>query len=162
MKTSSKIRAGVIVSLAALSLGVAIAQIPKNYTPGAYATMRVTDKGSGRDVPIRYLSEHSGACAGQKPTASGFGTNATITSEEDCAYAVNVGTASINGTIILPVAADGWVCSAQDLTTYSGATFLTRQISSTTNTAVIEDTNTAGAAGNWTANDVVAGVCHPY
>lgn len=89
--------------------------------------------------------------------SSGFGTSPSIASSNGtAAFTVNVGsTASASGVIALPTAVNGWVCDCQDITTTSATTFITKQTASSTTTCTIGNFTTAGASGNWTANDIL-------
>lgn len=157
----------------ALAVGVALAWAanPKNYVPTQYDSVKIAQRSQSYVDAVFYRAvSNVGPCEVTKPSdASGFGTNtALVSSTVGCTYAVNVGTASVNGVIGLPVAnsilsgATGWDCTAQDITTTNAAAFVTKEIASANNSATIEDFTNTGVAGNWTANDIVSGQCAPY
>jgi hypothetical protein len=97
------------------------------------------------------------------PTISaGFGAGAAVTAGTATAFRVDVGAASMSGTIGLPTAATGWNCPVENLTATlaNAADVRTVQVSSTTATAVFENqTISTGAAVNWGANDILAVTC---
>jgi hypothetical protein len=101
--------------------------------------------------------------SGTAPTISaGFGAGAAITAGTSAAFRVDVGAASMSGTIGLPTATTGWNCYVENLTatTANRADARTVQLSSTTATAVLESqTVSTGAAVNWGANDILAVNC---
>jgi hypothetical protein len=100
------------------------------------------------------------------PTISaGFGAGASVTAGTSAAFRVDVGAASMSGTVGLPTAATGWNCSVENLTatTANRADATTVQLSSTTATAVLESqTVSTGAAVNWGANDILAVSCTAF
>ena len=100
------------------------------------------------------------------PTISaGFGAGASVTAGTTAAFRVDVGAASMSGTIGLPTAATGWNCDVTNLTATlaNRADAITVQISSTTATAVLESqTVSTGAAVNWGANDILAVKCAAF
>lgn len=100
------------------------------------------------------------------PTISaGFGAGAAVTAGTSASFRVDIGAASMSGTIGLPAAATGWNCDVEDLTATlaNAADVRTVQISSTTTTAVFENqTVSTGAAVNWGANDILAIKCAAF
>lgn len=96
---------------------------------------------------------------------SGFGTSPSIVaSNGTAAFQVNVGTGGTasSGTITMPTAANGWSCSANDVTTVSTSVFLTRQTASTATSVTITNYNTAGAATAWVASDKINMQCMAF
>lgn len=76
-------------------------------------------------------------------------------------FTVNVGTGTMQstGVVGLPAAANGWNCQANDLSTPSGL----RQTGSTPTTATFTNyVLTTGAAGNFTASDILGIMCIAY
>ena len=100
------------------------------------------------------------------PTISaGFGAGAAVTAGTTASFRVDVGAASMSGTVGLPAAAAGWNCDVEDLTSTLAnvADQRTVQISSTATTAVFENqTISTGAAVNWGANDILAIKCAAF
>ena len=91
--------------------------------------------------------------------SSGFGTSPSIAnSNGSAAFTVNVGTggAATSGVIGLPVAANGWNCFCQDITTFSTTVFVTRQTASATNSCTVGNFNTSAAAAAWAASDILS------
>ena len=151
----------------ALAVGVfaAWAANPKTYSPTQYDTVKISQKsGSYVDAIFWNAVTNTGPCQVTAPTVSGFGTNAAVSkSMPNCTAKIAVGsTASVNGTIVLPAATDGWACSATDITTASNVVASVKEISTTTNTAVIESFDANSAASNFVANDTVLAQCSPY
>lgn len=98
------------------------------------------------------------------PTVTGFGTSPSVPNNNGTsAFTVNVGTggSASTGTVTLPAAATGWVCTAQDVTT--PASFITSQTGGTTTTATFTNySRTTGAAIAWTASDILRISCFAY
>lgn len=105
-------------------------------------------------------------CNGASITvSSGFGTNAAVQDTgANCAFQITSGTtAASNGVIGLPVnAAHGWSCYVTDQTTTSNAIQISKETTSTNNTATLDGFQNNSAAGNWVANDILVGQCVPY
>lgn len=160
-----------IIGLAGLAACNAIAQIPSYYNPFSGDTVKIANTSGGYvDANWRQAVQVSGDCAAASPTvSSGFGTNAAVVKATGgCAFEINSGTASVNGVVGLPgtlangTAVDGWYCSAVDITTSNAIVQTAKEIATTANTATIEDFTNTGVAGNWTANDIITGLCKPY
>jgi hypothetical protein len=101
------------------------------------------------------------------PTISaGFGTSPSVpNSNGTVAFTVNVGTGGTasSGTVGLPAATTGWVCSAFDFTSpTTGGGYYVKQTGGTTTTAILTGFNTAGVATAWTASDVLRVSCFAY
>lgn len=103
-------------------------------------------------------------CSSTAPTISGFGTSPSVPSNNGtCAFTINVGTGGTasTGTVTLPAAATGWVCTAQDVTT--PASYITSQTGGTTTTATFTNySRTTGLATAWTASDILRVSCMGY
>lgn len=96
--------------------------------------------------------------------SSGFGTGASVTSHNGAAaFRVNVGTGgtAATGVVGLPAAANGWNCSANDITTTSTAIYMTKQTASTTTSATFSGFGTAAGAP-WVAGDILSISCSAY
>jgi hypothetical protein len=94
--------------------------------------------------------------------SSGFGTGASVSLNNGTwSFRINVGTGgtATSGVIGLPAATNGWNCKADDITTLSTTVFETRQTGSSTTTATLGNFSTAGTAGAWVANDILAVQC---
>jgi len=100
------------------------------------------------------------------PTISaGFGAGAAVTAGTSASFRIDVGAASMSGTVGLPTAATGWNCAVENLTATlaNRADARTVQLSSTTATVVVESqTVSTGAAVNWSANDALALTCTAF
>jgi hypothetical protein len=95
--------------------------------------------------------------------SSGFGAGASIVANNgSIAFTINTGAASASGVIGLPAATTGWILSCNNMTTFGASQFLTRQTASTTTSATIGNFTSAGASGNWAANDVIAIIAVAY
>lgn len=98
------------------------------------------------------------------PTVTGFGTSPSVPSNNGTgAFTVNVGTggSASTGTVTLPTAATGWVCSAFDVT--NPDTAVTNQTGGTTTTATFTNySRTTGIATAWAASDILRMSCHAY
>jgi hypothetical protein len=98
--------------------------------------------------------------------SSGFGTSPSVVSPNGTgAFTINVGTggAASTGVIGLPAAPHGWNCTCTDITTQTTTTFYCKQTGAgTTTTAPIGEFTTAGAAGVWTASDILTVSCFAY
>lgn len=166
-------RTTAISLLAVASVGYA-ALAAVGYTPTSNDFFKVTKHGLGGSYgDSNFFTAVAAAvaadpavlpCEATAPTVSGFGTNAAVSkSGANCTAKITVGTtASINGTVILPVATDGWACSAQDTTSVNGTIAAVKQIGGTSNTAIVEVFDTNTAASNFAANDVLLAQCSPY
>lgn len=150
------------------------------YSGGAYAAKIDTsqrllvgytaDQGGGEKVQVSGTVKATGLsisaplCLSTAPTISGFGTAPSVPSNNGtCAFTVNVGTggAASTGTITLPAATTGWVCTAQDVT--STDSFITSQNGGTTTTATLKNySRTTGLAVAWNASDVLIISCMGY
>jgi hypothetical protein len=94
--------------------------------------------------------------------ASGFGTGATIVGTNTAAFKVVIGSGgAAGGTITLPVAANGWVCQAFDVTAGTSL-FLQQTGSTTTSISVTSFSITTGLAANMTAGDVILFMAMAY
>lgn len=105
--------------------------------------------------------------SGNRPPtiASGFGTGASITASNGFrSFQVKIGTdgTATTGVIGLPLAARGWNCSANDVTTHSATVSQTAQTASTTSSATLRSFSSAGVAGAWAAGDMLNVACQPY
>lgn len=90
--------------------------------------------------------------------SSGFGGSPSVASSNGtAAFTVNVGTggAASSGVIGLPTASNGWVCSCNDVTTFSTTVFLTRQTASATTSCTIGNFTNAAASAAWAASDIL-------
>lgn len=98
------------------------------------------------------------------PTVTGFGSSPSVPNNNGTsAFTVNVGTGGTanTGSVTLPAAATGWVCTAQDVTT--PASFVTAQTGGTTTTATFANySRTTGLITAWTASDVLRVSCFAY
>lgn len=98
------------------------------------------------------------------PTVSGFCTSPSVTANNGTwGFSINVGTAcaASAGTITLPAATNGWVCTAHDVTT--PASNIVEQSSGTATTAVFTNyVRTTGVAGNFTSSDVLRVHCAAF
>lgn len=93
---------------------------------------------------------------------SGFGTSPVVGPGNGTAtfnIAIGTGGTATNGIIALPTANSGWTCTATDVTTQSATVFVTKQISSGTNSATLANFNTSGAQAAWAANDILFVSC---
>ncbi len=92
---------------------------------------------------------------------SGFGSSPSITANGSSSFAVTVGSGGTQGVIVFPSrsgTSNGWACSAADVT--NPASSFTQQTGSTANTATFTNfVRTTGAAGAWTAGDVIEILC---
>ena len=93
---------------------------------------------------------------GASPTiSSGFGTSPSIVQQNGtAAFEINVGTggSATSGVIGLPTAANGWSCTAQDMST----NIVTRETAFTTTTVTLT------AASAWTASDKLLVNCAAF
>jgi hypothetical protein len=91
--------------------------------------------------------------------SSGFGAGATIvagtTTTNTIGFQLNTGAASASGVIGLPTASSGWICTCDDLTTIGANQFRCHQTASSTSSCTIGNYTSAGASGNWVANDIL-------
>jgi hypothetical protein len=103
-----------------------------------------------------------GTFAAQPIIASGFGTAPKITGATPNCFAVTVGSGgAASGTLTLPQAPNGWMCTANDVT--GGTTLFLQQTASTsTSVTVTSFSITTGAAANMSAGDVILLTCTPY
>lgn len=88
------------------------------------------------------------------PTLTGFGGTSPSVTGTAVSMDINVGTGAPGGTgtITLPTATNGWICSCQNIT--NNATSVIGQTGSSATTCVIANyARTTGLAGNWTASD---------
>jgi hypothetical protein len=95
----------------------------------------------------------------------GFGTGAAIVAKSGFrAFQIKTGTdgTASSGIVRLPLAVNGWTCSANDLTTHSSTVAQTVQTASTTTSATLANYTVAGSSGPWTAGDVLNVACQPY
>ncbi len=99
------------------------------------------------------------------PTISaGFGSSPSIPNNNGtAAFTINVGTGGTasTGTVGLPAAATGWVCSFYDVT--NPDSFVTNQTGGSTTTVTVTNySRTLGTATAWTASDVLRCTCYAY
>ncbi len=79
------------------------------------------------------------------------------------AFSINVGTSctgATTGTLALPTATTGWVCSFYNVT--APATNVVRQTGGATNTATLTNYNNAGTPTDFTASNVIRANCMAY
>lgn len=107
-------------------------------------------------------------CSATLPTltGSGFGGSPAVVASHACAMAITVGTSpsAATGTIQLPAAPHGWVCTGNDTTTQSTTVAQLKQVAggSTTSAVIQNFTDVMGAGTSWTAGDVLLVHCTPY
>ncbi len=98
------------------------------------------------------------------PVATTFCTSPSIPANNGPgAFTINVGTgcATSTGTVTLPAATTGWVCTFRDVTTPAANS--PSQIGGTTTTATLTNySRTTGLAANWTDNDILRASCFAY
>lgn len=98
--------------------------------------------------------------------AGGFGTSPSIIAANGPAsFSVNVGTggAAGSGNIGLPAAANGWTCTATDITTADGNHVATKQFGAGTTTSIqLININSSGGVVAWAANDILRVSCLSY
>jgi hypothetical protein len=97
-------------------------------------------------------------CSSTTPTLTGFGTGASITSNNgSCSFSINVGTGGVasSGTITMnKTAAHTWSGQCTDNTTFSASQFLQYVQGNTTVITIANKTDTATSAA-WVASDVL-------
>lgn len=144
------------------ALGAAVATLPAN--TGTIAELNLAQSFTALQTFGAGWGVASMAVSATAPTiGSGFGTSpAIVASNGTAAFQVNVGTggAANTGTITMPAAANGWSCSAVDVTT--PATNFTRQTGSTTTSVSVSNYNAAGALAAWTASDRLNLMCAAF
>lgn len=124
------------------------------------------DKGSGTiNLASDYFQNGVLTISHTAPTiSSGFCTSPTIpNSNGTAAFTINVGSAcaASTGTLSMPTATTGWVCSFYDVTTPN--TNVINQTGGATNTVTLTNyVRTTGVAGNFTSSDVIRVMCHAY
>ena len=97
--------------------------------------------------------------------ASGFGTGASVIANNGFrSFQIKIGTdgTASSGIVGLPLAVNGWICMASDLTTHSATVAQTMQTASTTTSATLANYTTGGSDGPWAAGDVLNVACQPY
>lgn len=98
--------------------------------------------------------------------SSGFGSSPSIVSSNgSLSFQINVGTGGVatTGVIGLPTAANGWVCTCEDVTTQNTTVARTRQTGlGTTTTCPIGDFTSADVAGAWVASDKLTCIAVAY
>jgi hypothetical protein len=115
---------------------------------------------NGYGVPIHWKSSSTSPAI-----TGGFGTGAAIVAKSGFrAFQIKTGTdgTASSGIVRLPLAVNGWTCSANDLTTHSSTVAQTVQTASTTTSATLANYTAAGSSGPWTAGDVLNVACQPY
>lgn len=144
------------------ALGAAVATLPAN--TGTIAELNLAQSFTALQTFGAGWGVASMAVSATAPTiGSGFGTSpAIVASNGTAAFQVNVGTggAANTGTITMPAAANGWSCSAVDVTTPAGN--LTRQTGSTTTSVSVSNYNAAGTLTPWTASDRLNLMCAAF
>ena len=118
-------------------------------------TNQVAFTNTSNTIPVTTFS-------GQPVISSGFGTSPTIKGVSPNCFAVTVGSGgAASGTLTLPPAPNGWMCTANDIT--GGTTLFCQQTaSSTTSVTITSFSITTGLAANMSAGDVVLMTCIPY
>ncbi len=99
------------------------------------------------------------------PTLTGFCTSPSVPNNNGtAAFTINVGTTCAGiqtGSITMPTATTGWVCSFQDVTT--PATYVWGQTGGTATTVTVTNYNrTTGVAANFLDNEIVRAMCIAY
>jgi hypothetical protein len=116
------------------------------------------------NFPFGIRSSSGTLISSSAPTiGSGFGTGASIVANNGAsAFQVNVGTGTITnpGVITMPVATNGWACSAVDVTTAD--TNFTKQTASTTTSVTIKNYNASGTATAWPVSDKINMLCMAF
>jgi hypothetical protein len=75
-------------------------------------------------------------------------------------FSINVGTTPTTGcTVTMPAATTDWNCNFTDATTQNTSVFLQKQSAWGTTTAAFTNWNTAGAATNIVASDIIHVTC---
>ena len=97
--------------------------------------------------------------------ASGFGTSPSISSNNGtAAFTLTIGTSTTGittGTITMPAATTGWVCSCQNVT--NPASFIVGQTGGSTTTITLTNySRTTGLATDFTASDVIRIMARGY
>lgn len=91
------------------------------------------------------------------PTVTGFGTSPSVVANNGtAAFTINVGTGGTanTGTITLPAATTGWVCTCFDVTT--PASFVVGLTGGSTTTCTVSSySRTTGLLTAWTASDIL-------
>jgi hypothetical protein len=153
-----------------IGIGGCTSSFPAIKRIGSTSTLGVVVGDTSSYAPIDVLDykvRGTLLASGTAPTISaGFGTSPTIPNNNGtAAFTVNVGTGGTasSGTVGLPTATTGWVCSAFDFTSpTTGGGYYVKQTGGTTTTAVLTGFNTAGVATAWTASDVLRVSCFAY
>ena len=118
-------------------------------------TNQVANTSTPNTVPLNTFAQ-------QPVIASGFGTAPTIKGLTPSCFAVTVGSGgAASGTLTLPAAPNGWLCTANDVTNGSSL-FLQQTASSTTSVTMTGYGITTGLAANMSAGDVIVMTCTPY
>jgi len=118
-------------------------------------TNQVANTSTPNTVPLNTFAQ-------QPVIASGFGTAPTIKGLTPSCFAVTVGSGgAASGTLTLPAATNGWLCTANDVTNGSNL-FLQQTASTTTSVTMTGYGITTGLAANMSAGDVIVMTCTPY
>jgi len=155
--------------------GVAWSQAYPILTVAGSTYWSVTDNSIGTGNTNNYVSLGAGISAtqvlannsGKQPVSigSGFGTSPSITAQNGYEhFALNVGTggSATTGVVTLPLAVNGWFCTATDVTTQSAAVSLTKQVGAGGTTSVTLGNYTdVSASGPWAAGDILHVSCNP-
>ena len=102
---------------------------------------------------------------GAAPTiSSGFGTAPSILANGTAAFQVTVGSGGTanTGSLVMPTAPNGWVCSVTDITT-TAIDAVDKQVSTSASLIGVAQINTTN--GNpiaWTAGDVLLFQCTAF
>jgi hypothetical protein len=95
--------------------------------------------------------------------ASGFGTGPTLIANNTAAFKLTVGTAPGNtGTITMPAAANGWICSIQKQVSGVVGQSVFQSAQTQTSVTFINRTTTTEANANFTAGDVLLCNCSAF
>ena len=112
------------------------------------------------------ISLQSLALSATAPTiASGGCTGPAVTNSNGvAAFKLTIGSScsGVSAVVLtMPAAANGWACSAQDITS-NATNSVAQSAQSTTSVTLTSYSRTAGTALAWTAGDVVVGSCVGY
>jgi hypothetical protein len=122
-------------------------------------TVQLLTAAGGVTVGTSIGAQHLVFSATAPTISSGFGAGATIvagtTTTNAIGFQLNTGAASASGVIGLPTASSGWICTCDDLTTIGANQFRCHQTASSTSSCTIGNYTSAGASGNWVANDIL-------
>jgi len=125
----------------------------------------VDTPGTGTNNYINIENALIGYSSGSAPTiASGFAATGSTIAGTTFEFRVTVGsgTPGSTGTVTMPAAANGWDCTANDVTTTSSSVFLTKQSGGSATTVVLTNYNTSAAATAWVGGDVLNVKCLAY